>query len=216
MKWCTLCWFNVSGVSLQFPGSEWLSSAADRGGGNFRLKDDGAPPSCSLVSTRRSRSFTHPLGRTSAPPPPAAHRLDHRPSGNQDQRDQAGVRSPDQDREPAGRDERPPRHHHGNAGQHQPGPVPHYLLVRRADSHPMNHCRRRTFKRVKGQAILISRNELFPSAVSNWSPEHWGESWLCTQTQQRFPVGVWDLYSDLVWSGVFLGVFLVGGAVDAK
>lgn len=34
-------------------------------GGDFRLKDDGAPPSCSLVSTRRSRSFL--LTRLAAP-----------------------------------------------------------------------------------------------------------------------------------------------------
>lgn len=146
-----------------------------------------------------------------------AHRFDHRPSGNQDQRDQAGVRSPDQDREPAGRDERPPRHHHGNAGQHQPGPVPHYLLVRRADSHPMNHCRRHTFKRVKGQAVLIRRNELFPSAVSNWSPEHSGGSWVCTQQmQQRFPVAVWHLYSDRLVSFFFFFFFLRQNELTGK
>lgn len=34
-------------------------------GGGFRLKDDGAPPSCSPVSTRRSRSFL--LTRLAAP-----------------------------------------------------------------------------------------------------------------------------------------------------
>lgn len=83
----------------------------------------------------------------------AANRFDHRPSGKQDQRDQAGVWSPDQDREPAGRDKRPPRHHHGNAGQHQLGPVPHYLLVSPATSRPVSHCRRPTFQRVKGQPI---------------------------------------------------------------
>lgn len=122
---------------------------------NFRLKDDWTPPSssCPPHLYMRKNSFlvkaTHPLRPCSS----AANWFDHRPSGNQDQRDQAGVRSPDQDREPAGRDKRPPRHHHGNAGQHQLGPVPHYLLVSPANSHPMTHCRRHTFKRVKGQAI---------------------------------------------------------------
>lgn len=70
----------------------------------------------------------------------AADRLDHRPSGNQDQRDQAGVWSSDQDRQPAGRDERPSCDHHRDAGQHQPGPVPHYLLVSTADRHLLVQC----------------------------------------------------------------------------
>lgn len=70
----------------------------------------------------------------------AADRLDHRPSGNQDQRDQAGVWSSDQDRQPAGRDERPSCDHHRDAGQHQPGPVPHYLLVSTGDRPLLVQC----------------------------------------------------------------------------
>lgn len=139
---------------LRRPGSESPSSAAPKGKTQNLGK---APPP--LVKRPPSRthlqSFWFSVKPTHPPRPcsSAAHRFDHRPSGNQDQRDQAGVRSPDQDREPAGRDKRPPRHYHGNTGQHQLGPVPHYLLVSPAKSRPMNHCGRHTFKRVKGHAV---------------------------------------------------------------
>lgn len=103
---------------------------------NSVLLDSGPLFQCACLTTVLHNKLSGPTSRSAA-----ADRLDHRPSGNQDQRDQAGVWSSDQDRQPTGRDERPSRDHHRDAGQHQPGPVPHYLLVSTGGHHPLVHCK---------------------------------------------------------------------------
>lgn len=61
-----------------------------------------------------------------------AYWVHHRPPGSKDQRDQANVRRPDQNRKSSGWIDRPPGHHHRHTCQHQSGRVPHERQVRRS------------------------------------------------------------------------------------
>lgn len=61
-----------------------------------------------------------------------AYWVHHWPPGSKDQRDQANVGRPDQNRKSSGWIDRPPGHHHRHTCQHQSGGVPHERQVRRS------------------------------------------------------------------------------------